>query len=104
VTIVPIDNKVVVEGQLEIVDLSTLDEEIHAVQWYGTVGEVEYKHDYINNTRKPNDRIEDFSPYQRFVDAWEVEARKPLPVTVPVAAPVTVPVTMPVAAQVTHVA
>jgi hypothetical protein len=106
VTIIADDSKVVVEGQLEIVDLSTLDEEIHAVQWYGTVGEVEYKHDYIENTRKPNDRITDFSPYQKFVDAWEVEAKKPLLVTAPVTVPVTVPGTVPVAnaAQVTHAA
>jgi hypothetical protein len=89
VTIVPIDSKVVVEGQLEIVDCSSIAENIHAVQWYGTVGEVEFKHDYIENTRKPNDRITDFSPYQKFVDAWEVEARKPLPVTVPVTEQVT---------------
>jgi hypothetical protein len=40
------------------------------VQWYGTVGEVEFKTDYIANTRKHNERIDDFTPYQKFVDAW----------------------------------
>jgi len=76
VTIVPIDNKVVVEGQPETVDCSSIDEEIHAIQWYGTVGDIEFKHDYIANTRKPNVRIEDFTPYQKFVDLWTVEAQK----------------------------
>jgi hypothetical protein len=81
VTIVAEDNIVIVEGQAESVDLSSsLDEEIHAVQWYGTVGEVEYKHDYIENTRKPNERITDFTPYQKFVDLWIVEAQKELPI------------------------
>lgn len=89
VTIISEENRVNVEGHSERVDLSTLDEDIHVVQWYGTVGEVEYKHDYIENTREPNLRIEDFAPYQKFVDAWTVEAKKELPVlekAVPVAA------------------
>jgi hypothetical protein len=76
VTIIAEDNRVNVEGQSETVDLSTLDDNIHVIQWYGTVGEVEYKYDYINSGKKPNELIEDFSPYQKFVDAWEVEARK----------------------------
>jgi hypothetical protein len=83
VTIIAENNCVSVEGQHEMVDLSTLDEDISVVQWYGTVGEVEYKYDYINNTRKPNDRIKDFTPYQKFVDAWTVEAKKLLPVSEP---------------------
>jgi hypothetical protein len=82
VVIVAEDNRVSVEGQSEIVDVSTLDEDIHVVQWYGTVGEVEYKHDYIANTKAPNVRITDFTPYQKHVDAWMIEAQKPLPVVV----------------------
>jgi hypothetical protein len=75
VTIIAEDNRVNVEGQSETVDLSTLDEDIHVIQWYGNVGEIEYKYDYVAGGKKPNDRITDFSPYQKFVDAWEVEAR-----------------------------
>ena len=80
VTIVPADCKVVVEGQPETVDCSSIDEMIHAVQWYGTVGEVEFKTDFIENTRKANERIDDFTPYQKFVDLWTVEAQKELPI------------------------
>jgi hypothetical protein len=76
VTIIAEENRVNVEGQSETVDLSTLDENIYVVQWYGAVGEVEYKHDYVANTRKANDRITDFTPYQKFVDAWTLEAQK----------------------------
>jgi hypothetical protein len=78
VTIIASENRVNVEGQSETVDLSTFDEEINVVQWYGSVGEVEYKTDYTNNTRKHNDTITDFAPYQKFVDMWTVEAKKEL--------------------------
>jgi hypothetical protein len=70
VTIIAEENRVNVEGQSKTVDLSTLAEDIHVVQWYGTVGEVEFKTDYVENTRKHNERITDFAPYQKFVDAW----------------------------------
>lgn len=88
VVIIQEDNRVSVEGFSETVDLSTLDEGIHVVQWYGTVGEIEYKHDYVANTKAPNVRITDFTPYQKYVDAWMVEAQKLLPppvVALPVA-------------------
>ena len=75
VIIIAEDNRVNVEGQSETVELSSLDDEISVIQWYGTVGEVEYKTDYVNNTRQPNERITDFAPYQKFVDMWEVAAR-----------------------------
>jgi hypothetical protein len=80
VVIIAEDNRVNVEGQAETVDLSTLDEDIHVVQWYGTVGEIEYKQDYVANTRKPNDSLTDFAPFQKYVDAWMVEAQKSAPV------------------------
>ena len=81
VTIIADDNIVYVEEQPLKVDLIGLDENIHAVQWYGTVGEIEYKHDFIENIRKPNERFTDFAPFQAFVDRWMVEAQKsdPLP-------------------------
>jgi hypothetical protein len=92
VTIIGEDHRVNVEGQSEYVDLSTLDEDISVVQWYGASGEVEYKNDFIANTRKPNERITDFAPYQKFVDLWMTEAQKLVPTTVvPVPEVVVVP-------------
>lgn len=79
VTIISDDGYVYIEGQAEIVDLSSLDEDIHAVQWYGTRGEVEYKTDYIENTRKPNEIITDIAPYQHLIDLWMIEAQKEAP-------------------------
>jgi hypothetical protein len=85
VVIIAEDGRVSVEGQSEFVDLSTLDENINVIQWYGDNGEVEYKHDYVNNSREPNLSITDFAPYQKFVDAWMVEAQKPIAVAAKVA-------------------
>jgi hypothetical protein len=86
VTIIAEENRVNVEGQSETVDLSTLDQAIHVVQWYGTVGEVEYIYDFVANTKKANERISSFADYQKFVDAWEVAAKLPVVVQVPNAA------------------
>jgi hypothetical protein len=75
VTIISDDGNVYVEEQALHVDLSTLDENIHAIQWYGTTGEIEYKTDYLTNTRPPNITITDFAPYQKFVDLWTAAAQ-----------------------------
>lgn len=79
VTIIAEDNMVLVEEQPEKVDCSSLDEEISAIQWYGVRGEVEYKMDHVNNSRRMNLMIDDFSPYQHIVDLWTIEAQKLLP-------------------------
>ena len=49
-TIVPNDNLVIVDGEPESVDLSHLPEGIHAIQWDGENGEIEY-------TKPPNRKI-----------------------------------------------
>ncbi len=80
VTIIADDSHVYVEEQALKVELTGLDEDIHAVQWYGVVGEIEYKYNAIENTRRPNERFTDFVSFQIFVDRWMVEAQKPDPV------------------------
>jgi hypothetical protein len=74
VTIVADDNAVYVGGQALAVDLTGLDPEIHAVQWYDTWGDIEYRYDAPNNFKKPNERITDISPFQVFVDRWNTTA------------------------------
>lgn len=76
VTIIADDRMVYVEGQPETVDLSSLPEDVHAVQWYGTRGEVEFKNNFVENKRKPNEEIKDFAEYQEFVDLWMIEAQR----------------------------
>jgi hypothetical protein len=75
VIIIAEENRVSIEGQSETVDLSTLDEDIYVVQWYGTFGEIEY-FNAPGAKVKANKPIDDFSPFQKFVDAWTVEAKK----------------------------
>jgi hypothetical protein len=70
VTIIADDRMVYVGGEPLIVDMTGLDPTIQAIQWYDTVGEIEYRYDAITHTRKPNDRITDLSPFQVFVDRW----------------------------------
>lgn len=86
VTIITDDSHVYVEGHALVVDLTGLDEEIHAVQWYGEVGEIEFKYNAVDNTREPNLRFDDFAPYQIFVARWMIEAQKEQPKLISVVA------------------
>ena len=75
VTIVVDDNMVLVDGQPGSVDCSPLiKDHIHAVQWYDTFGEEEYRTDPATGERAPNTRITDFSPYQPYVDLWKSQS------------------------------
>lgn len=72
-TIVADDKCVGVAGEyFAPMDLSLLDPTIHAVQWYGEYGEVEYKTRFENGVlvKPANALISDISPYQFAVDAW----------------------------------
>lgn len=91
VTLIADDSHVYVEEQALKVDLTGLDEDVHAVQWYGSVGEIEYKYNAIENTRRPNERFTEFAQFQVFVDRWMIEAQKADPVPVTPAPPTTGP-------------
>ena len=71
VTIIADDGKVGVDRVFRTVDLSTLDPNIHAVQWDGVVGHIEFK------DRRPEQRIADISAFQSFIDAWTAAAPPP---------------------------
>ena len=73
VTIIADDGKVGVDRVFRSVDLSTLDPNIHAVQWDGATGHIEFK------DRSPNKMIDDFSAFQPFVAAWTAAAPPPPP-------------------------
>jgi len=55
-------------------DMTQLASNVHAVQWYDTWGEVEYKPAITNGqkTIPQNAIIESISDYQWAVDAWQV--------------------------------
>lgn len=73
-TIIPSDNVVFVDGKALTVDCSSLDKTIHAVQWDGTSGEVEYA--TIAGKRKPNAVIKDISAFRSLISAYNAEAAK----------------------------
>lgn len=73
-TIVAEDGAVGVDGEFFLeLDLSALDPNIHAVQWYGEYGEVEFKTRFGKGTfvKLANEAITDVAPYQFAVDAWQ---------------------------------
>jgi len=75
VTIVPSDGNVLVDGEARTVDMTGIDPAIHAVQWDGTAGEIEY----TRADGRGNESITDISPFQVFIDRWTAAA--PLPPT-----------------------
>lgn len=71
ISIIPDDGTVAVNGMsLAGLDLSFLPNDIHAVQWYGENGEVEFKTD-IYGYKKMNEKIDSFKPFEKAVDLFE---------------------------------
>lgn len=67
------DNRVCVDGEcFDDLNLSSLDLSIHAIQWNGEWGEIEYKSVFVDGqiTKPQNQVITDITPYQWVVDAW----------------------------------
>lgn len=73
VTIIPTDGFVSVDGRsFNGLDLSAIDPQIHAVQWYGVAGEMELVPDA--NGRGANIAIADLAFIQPALDAWQAAA------------------------------
>lgn len=71
ISIIADDNAVYIDGVLAEVDLSWLCPNIHAVQWDGTSGEVEFRC-YDEKSLKGNEVIESFEMFQRAVKLHEI--------------------------------
>ena len=72
VTIIPSDGFVSVDGEgYDGIDLSFMSEDINALQWYGSDGEIERKDE--RNRIVSNEKITDISPYQPALDSWQVD-------------------------------
>ena len=68
VSIIPEDGVIYIDGRVvDGLDLSGIRKEIHAVQWYETVGEVEIK-DIATNKNIKNVEITDLSEFQQYID------------------------------------
>jgi len=69
VCVITEDRMIQVDGEAQNFDF-TIDSNIHAIQWNGTTGHVEFK----DNT--PNEDITDFTAYQSLVDAYNTEKQR----------------------------
>lgn len=67
ISIIREDNAVYVDGIVQIVDCSSLPQEIHAIQWFGDKGWIEYVH-----FDKPNVNIDSFEQYSEYVEKWNL--------------------------------
>jgi hypothetical protein len=73
ITIVPSDKTIGIDGEFLLSiqqDMSWVPENIHAVQWYDTRGEVEY------TDGSPNERIEELGIYQQAVIDFNNELKR----------------------------
>lgn len=75
VTIIPADSHAYVDGVARPIDMTGIDPAIHAVQWDGLAGEIEY----TRADGRRNEAITDLSPYQVFIDRWTAAAPPPPP-------------------------
>ena len=74
--IVADDSRVVVDAvAYDGLDMSQLDSAIHAIQWNGEYGEIEYKPVFANGkiTKAPNQIVMSIDAYQWAIDAWNVQ-------------------------------
>lgn len=74
ITIIPADGMVGVDFIFRKVDLAGLDPDIHAVQWDGVNGHVEYR-----TKGKPPKRLSNIVPYQKYIDSWNAVLPPPAP-------------------------
>ena len=81
VIIVMDDNLIGIDGYyIDDLDLSSIDVSIHAVQWYETYGEVEYKTSLIDGSlhKVQNSIIKSLTDFQSVIDVFYVEKEKRL--------------------------
>lgn len=73
-TIIRETNTVAVDSLAFAVDCSALPVDVHAIQWDGTFGEIEYAAKRCDHcgarSKQANATIRDMSPYQTYLDAW----------------------------------
>lgn len=70
VTIIPSDGLVSIDNEgFNGLDLSFIDQSIHAIQWYGEGGEIEYKDE--RGRMIANVEINSIEQFQPALDLWQ---------------------------------
>ncbi len=72
-TIIPSDNRVIIDGIGYTVQQIKIDPMIHAVQWYDSFGEIEYSVTFDGQamTKRPNETIHDHAQFDKILMEWE---------------------------------
>jgi len=72
ITIIRRDNIVIVDGEPRSVSCAALPEGVHAIQWHGTYGEVEFEPHLVDGVmhKVHNKTITDLGVFQQFAEAW----------------------------------
>lgn len=70
-TIIKDDSTVIIGGVYYEIDVSALPSGFHALQWYETWGEIEWKDERGRMVR--NEEISSMNDYQWVIDAWNVK-------------------------------
>jgi hypothetical protein len=71
-TYVKDDKLVGIDGDFLEINNSNFDQEVHAIQWYDTYGEIEF----TNRQERNNEIFEDISYIQSLIDLWNDEKAK----------------------------
>lgn len=78
VTIIPSDGIVIIDEQVyDNLNLTWMDPNIHAVQWFGTEGEIEWKEPHPYKILiVQNEPIYSLDAFQPAIDAWNAARAK----------------------------
>jgi hypothetical protein len=69
ITMIPFDTLVSIDGQAANgINFTGIDPTISAVQWYDTIGQIEYYKDPITSQGQANQNITSLAPFQGFID------------------------------------
>lgn len=73
VTVINPDKAIGVDGEFYSGLTFGLSDDIHAIQWYGTWGEVEYALTLVDGQpfKPENKSITDFTPYEHLIAVWQ---------------------------------
>ncbi len=67
---IPVDGTVVIDGLIaDGVNFAGINPSIHAINWYGTIGEIQFKYQYTPGVNPPqNQEIDSIAPYQAYIN------------------------------------
>ncbi len=68
-TYIKSDKSIGIDGAFLTVDNSSFDQEVDAIQWYNTYGEIEF----LNRQQRNNEIFEDINYIQPLIDLWNAE-------------------------------